>query len=259
MTTAIPTPEVLRVNGTLISGHAISDELSAHADASDPDHAARLALVVRELLTQQARAKGLLAADEPLDDAATDRLIEMECAIPEPTEEECQRYYRANPGKFNSPDLVHARHILFALSPGVSVPGLRSKAEETLQTLRTDPGRFDEMARTLSNCPSGQVGGNLGQLSKGESVPEFDEAVFGAMRPGLLPRLVRTRFGFHIVAIERRIEGKPLPFDAAKTIIARYLGEHVRQKAIQQYLTQLAARADLQGITLDLPQGPLLQ
>jgi peptidyl-prolyl cis-trans isomerase C len=251
MTTAIPTPEVLRVNGTLISGHAISDELSAHADASDPDHAARLALVVRELLTQQARAKGLLAADEPLDDAATDRLIEMECAIPEPTEEECQRYYRANPGKFNSPDLVHARHILFALSPGVSVPGLRSKAEETLQT--------DEMARTLSNCPSGQVGGNLGQLSKGESVPEFDEAVFGAMRPGLLPRLVRTRFGFHIVAIERRIEGKPLPFDAAKTIIARYLGEHVRQKAIQQYLTQLAARADLQGITLDLPQGPLLQ
>jgi hypothetical protein len=33
----------------------------------------------------------------------------------------------------------------------------------------------------------------------------------------------------------------------------------VRQKAIQQYLTQLAARADLQGITLDLPQGPLLQ
>jgi len=251
--------EILSVNGVAIDAQAIALELPAHDGEADPGHAARRALVVRELLAQRARAKGLLAQGADIDDDVIDQLLDMECPTPEPTDEECLRYFNANTARFRSPDLVHARHILFALTDGVAMSLLRAQAEQALQDLRRHPDRFDEMARTLSNCPSGQLGGNLGQLSRGETLPEFDAALFEAPRRGLLPDLVRTRHGFHIVLVERRIEGEPLPFDAVRARIARYLSEHVRQKSIQQYLNLLISSAELEGIDLNARPGLLQQ
>jgi peptidyl-prolyl cis-trans isomerase C len=106
---------------------------------------------------------------------------------------------------------------------------------------------------------AGQVGGNLGQLSRGESVPEFEAVVFDNSHIGLLPGLVRARYGFHIVWVERRVLGQPLPFEAVREAIGRYLFEHVRHKSIQHYLTLLAGPAELQGIALDVKPGLLLQ
>ncbi|MDA5592055.1 peptidylprolyl isomerase [Burkholderia pseudomallei] len=114
-------------------------------------------------------------------------------------------------------------------------------------------------ARALSNCPSAQVGGSLGQLLRGDSVPEFDAAVFDTTDSGVLPRLVNTRFGFHIVRIERRVPGDPVPFDAVAAEIAAFLAERVRHKAIQQYVTILASGARIEGVALGDANGPLVQ
>lgn len=249
----------LSVNGVVIDTAAIEVESASHLNDTDPDHAARLALVVRELLTQRAVAMGLLVANAELNDQITDRLLELECATPVPSDQECQRYYAANAQKFRSPDLVLARHILFALTDKAAMTQVRARAEEAHRELVQHPDRFEALANTLSNCPSGQVGGNLGQLTRGESVPEFEKAIFESKQIGLLAGLVNTRYGFHIVLVERRIEGLSLPFEAVRETIGRYLLEHVRHKSIQQYLTLLAASADLCGITLDVRPGLLLQ
>jgi peptidyl-prolyl cis-trans isomerase C len=249
----------LSVNGVVIDAATIDAESTSHLNEADPDRAARLALVVRELLTQRAVKKGLLVAHAELDDQITDRLLELECATPVPSDEECQRYYEANAQKFRSPELVFARHILFALTDKAAMSQLRARAEEAHRELKQYPDRFEALAQTLSNCPSGQVGGNLGQLTRGESVPEFEKAIFDSKNVGLLPGLVNSRYGFHIVLVERRIAGLALPFEAVRETIARYLLEHVRHKSIQQYLTLLAASADLRGITLDVRLGLLLQ
>ncbi|CAG4920036.1 peptidylprolyl isomerase [Paraburkholderia gardini] len=253
------TPDVLSVNGTVIESAAIAAESALHADEPDPDHAARRALVVRELLSQRATATGLLANGAGLDDETVDRLLELECAMPVPSAEECQRYYAANMQKFRSPDLVFARHILFALTEKAAMTRVRARAEEAHRELAQHHDRFDTLARTLSNCPSGQVGGNLGQLTRGESVPEFEAAIFGNQHIGLLPGLVNTRYGFHIVWVERRVAGEVLPFEAVQATIERYLSGHVRHKSIQQYLTLLASSAELRGIALDVRPGLLLQ
>jgi peptidyl-prolyl cis-trans isomerase C len=250
---------VLSVNGAVIEAAAIAAESALHAHEPDPDHAARRALVVRELLTQRAVATGLLANGAGLEDDTIDRLLELECTTPTPSAEECRRYYAANVQKFRSPDLVFARHILFALTEKTAMTRVRARAEEAHRELAQHPARFDELARTLSNCPSGQVRGNLGQLTRGESVPEFDAAVFGSQHIGLLPGLVNTRYGFHIVWVERRIAGESLPFEAVQAAIERYLSEHVRHKSIQQYLNLLASSAELCGIALDVHPGLLLQ
>ncbi len=102
----------------------------------------------------------------------------------------------------------------------------------------------------MSNCPSGQLGGNLGQFGPGEMVPEFDKAIFGSTVVGVLPTLVATRYGFHIVAVVRRIPGRRLPFDEVEAGIAEKLAARVEERALKQYIEVLAGRASIDGADL---------
>ena len=66
--------------------------------------------------------------------------------------------------------------------------------QERVAELQAQPERFAELAGQYSNCPSGAVGGSLGQLARGQCVPEFDELLF-RLQPGELSgRLLETRF-----------------------------------------------------------------
>lgn len=212
---------------------------------------------VRELLLQRAAALGLLV-DANTDDAI-ERVLELEARTPEPTDAECRRYYDAHQTEFRSGDLVAARHILFGVTPGTPIDALRAKAEETLHALRKDPERFEALAREFSNCPSGQQGGNIGQLTRGECVPEFDRALFEQETTGVLPRLVNTRYGFHIVAVDRRSAGRRLPYEIVHAQIAEHLTEHAGTKALMQYVRILAGRAVVEGVQLEAADSPLVQ
>ena len=226
-----------------------------------PDSSRELA-AVRELLRQRAVAVGLLdpaATDEAAIEAAIAALLEREVVTPKPTEAECRRYYEQHPAEFESGDLVNVRHILFQVTPQVNVPQMRDRAEETLNALLANPDRFAALAAELSNCPSGQQGGNLGQIGRGDTVPEFEKALFRLGATGLLRELVKTRYGFHIVAIDQRIPGNRLPFEVARERIATRLRAMVEEKALRQYVSLLAGQADIDGVDLAASSSPLVQ
>jgi peptidyl-prolyl cis-trans isomerase C len=225
------------------------------------DEPAELA-AARELLRQRAIETGFLDGEVADDDEIGQRieaLLAREVVTPSPDDEECRRYYESHPREFQSGDLVHVRHILFQVTPQVNVPQIRARAEQTLNELLADPDRFDALARELSNCPSGQQGGNLGQLSRGDTVPEFEKAVFKFGASGILRDIIKTRHGFHIVAVDQSIPGKPLPFEIAREQIAERLRMHVEEKAMRQYVSVLAARAEITGVDLDAASSPLVQ
>jgi peptidyl-prolyl cis-trans isomerase C len=216
----------------------------------------------RELMRQRAVALGLADAaahDEDEIDAAIEALLEHEVKVPAPTEEECRRYYDKHPLEFDSGELVHARHILFQVTPGVNVTALRARAEAALNELLKAPDRFAAMAREMSNCPSGQQDGNLGQIGRGDMVPEFEKALFRFGPTGILGELVKTRHGLHIVAIDRRIPGKKVPFEMVRERIAERLRNAVEEKALRQYVSVLAGQADLAGVDLAATAIPLVQ
>lgn len=216
----------------------------------------------RELLRQRAVAVGILDAastDEAAIDRAIEALLEREVVTPVPTEEECRRYYDAHLQEFESGDLVHARHILFQVTPSVRIPEIRARAEQTLNALLREPDRFATTAAEMSNCPSGQHGGNLGQIGRGDTVPEFEKAIFRLGPTGLLRELVKTRHGFHIVAVDQRIPGQRLPFDMVRDDIADRLRAMVEEKALRQYISVLAGQADIQGADLNGTAIPLVQ
>jgi peptidyl-prolyl cis-trans isomerase C len=125
--------------------------------------------------------------------------------------------------------------------------------------LLREPERFAAVAAEMSNCPSGQHGGNLGQIGRGDTVPEFEKAIFRLGPTGLLRELVKSRHGFHIVAIDQRIPGKRLPFDVVRAEIAERLRTLVEEKALRQYVSILAGKADIRGAHLNGTEIPLVQ
>jgi peptidyl-prolyl cis-trans isomerase C len=219
------------------------------------------AAAARELLRQQAVATGLLARDAGGDeaDAAIERMLEREVKTPDPTEAECRQYYNANAKRFVSGDLVALRHILFQVTPGAPVNALRAKAELTLSELLKAPERFEELAGECSNCPSAQHGGNLGQVQRGETVPELERVLFDGAWTGIRPQLVKTRYGFHIVAADRRVAGREVPFEAVRGSIAERLRAQVEKRALEQYVRVLAGQADVRGVDLGAAPTPLVQ
>lgn len=216
---------------------------------------------VHELLRQRAVALGWLDDEaEPASiEEAIERVLAEEVRVPDADDTACQRYYAQHAQRYQAGELVSARHILFQITPGAPLAAVRAMAEAMLAELRAQPALFAERARSHSNCPSGELGGELGQLQRGAMVPEFEQALFGNTATGILPQLVKTRFGFHIVAVDQRVPGKALPFEHVSERVAEDLRREAEARALSQYVRVLAGQAELQGVELDAAMSPLVQ
>jgi peptidyl-prolyl cis-trans isomerase C len=263
-------PVPVAVNGVAISNADIARE-TQHHHSSDPDQTwqmATRALLIRELLRQEADRLAIEA--EPIEDGEGRRetaeearlraLLEREVQVPHPDEATCRRYYESNGHRFRSPDLVEAAHVLIAAAPDDTTA--REKARQTatalIAELQSKPGSFAALAAAHSACPSGKQGGNLGQIGPGQTVSEFEVAL-ASMTVGLHHEPVESRYGVHVVRLDRRIDGRQVPFELVHERIADYLDDAVRHRALQQYVSILAGRAELTGVDLPAARGPLVQ
>lgn len=255
-------PEAVSVNGVSIGREAIVREMQHHP-APKPiaawQQAAR-ALVIRELLLQRAHHLGVTPESindsngrrETNDEAMMRALVEREVTVPEPDDETCRRFYQRNQGRFRSPDICEASHILFAALPADrnQYAQARADAGAALATLRENPDCFAALARAYSRCPSAAQGGNLGQITRGQTTPEFEQALM-ALKPGeLCAEPVATRYGFHVIRLDRKNEGWTLPYESVAGRIADYLRESVRRRADAQYIARLVTAARIEGVEL---------
>lgn len=258
----------LRVDGVEITEDRIRDEMQYHpAPSLDEAHKqARDALVVRTVLLAEAKRAGI-SAPAPIIDAASKlveapeealirTLIERAVQPRDPTEEDCVAYYTENPNRFRSPDLLQAAHILFAADPAseVAMANAKARAEAALARLREEPDKFPELARELSDCSSGPNGGDLGQVTRGSTIPEFETFLF-ALEPGqICPIPIKTRYGYHIARLDRRLDGRLLPYDTVRMRIMAYLRERYWREAVRDYIGRLTARAVIEESEM-LPAG----
>jgi len=225
-----------------------------------------------ELLRQAAQRAGLLRSDDvpPTDGViseaaahAIEALLDRELRVPEPSEEACSRHFAAHEATYQTGERVRLRHILFAVTPGVDVVALRNRAETTLLDVRCHDGksgeRFADAARASSNCPSGADGGELGTLSAADCAPEFAREIFGRADVGVLPRLVHSRFGLHVVEVLSREPGIAQSFADVHGAVANSLRQQAYVTALRQYLSLLAGEARVEGVDLDASDTPLVQ
>ena len=95
-----------------------------------------------------------------------------------------------------------AKHILIKWTD-TSAPAkkeAKDKAESILKELRAG-ANFAAKAREFGTDGSASRGGDLGWFSSGQMVKPFETAVFSATKPGLLPNVVETDFGYHIIEV----------------------------------------------------------
>ena len=255
----------IKVNGVLIAPEAMAQEIQYHPAPSRDDalYLACQALVIRELLGQRSAELGIQvtpAAGESAEEAATRELVQREVPVPQADEHTCRQYYERNRARFASAPLVMARHILLACPPedAEARSTCREQADALLAELSREPGRFAALARAHSACPSKEQGGALGQISKGQTVPEFERQLL-RLPVGLAAQPLESRYGFHLVEVEQRIEGRQLPYQAVAEAIRAELDQGVWQVAVAQYLRYLVGAADIQGIHLEGAETPLLQ
>ena len=269
--TASDTSMHIQVNGVEIAEADIYQEAQNHPaeDEKDALFAAARALVVRELLAQESKALGIVATQESdsngvsetLEEATIRTLLDSEVDVPVAGSDECRQFYKNNPGKFESEPLYEARHILFAVSPDDSAKRkeLRTRASYLLERLKENPGQFADMAKEMSDCPSAKVGGSLGQLTRGSTVREFERAMEKMAEGELSSKPVESRYGFHIIFLDRRISGSTLPFESVQERISAWLGAAAWSKAVAQYISILIGKATITGINLEAADGPLVQ
>lgn len=211
-----------------------------------------------ERLRQAAIQAGLLASSDPatteegvVTAAAADaieRLLDQVPAPEEPDEEACRRWHAALGASLAGPEQgerVHLRHVLFAVTPGVPVDALRTRAEACLLDLRArgrdasaETERFAHTARELSNCPSGAEGGDLGWLRAADCAPEFARAVFGGSEIGVLPRLATSRFGLHVVEVLAREAAQIPPYESVQEAVRQRLRQQALATALHAWVRQ---------------------
>lgn len=244
------------IDGNKLDKTELAQEIQYHPadDFQSAMQQAAQALIIRQLLRREAEAAGLDLSDE---ESAFAGLIAANSHVSPPSDDDCLRYYQQNQATFTTAPLMVVRHILLAADKADLEwrQAQRSMADKILADLKNS----DDLARDFrhavrhSRCPSREDDGLLGELSAGQTVPEFERQVF-ALDEGLAPQPIETRYGYHIVWVERKVEGKIVPFELAKARIFDYLSARRERQATADYLYRLTQAASIEGIHMQLSE-----
>jgi len=255
----------IEVNGIKISHEDISSEVQYHPAESlfSAKYEAMRALVIRELLIQRASELGLCHREKAVTnpDPVIDELLKREISVPQADRETCNRYYENNKHRFFTSPLLEVSHILYLASPESHTARAHAlhNAQNALSKLKGSPDLFESIARAESACSSAKDGGRLGQISKGQTMPAFENALFKMKADEISADPVETEVGCHLIKVHARAEGQQLPFENVAEWIAKDLHEKSWRKAFQQYVQILAGRAKISGFRFEGFTTPLVQ
>jgi len=128
-----------------------------------------------------------------------------------------KEYYQVNKQQFRIAEQVEARHILLKSKPdNPDKAKVKKRLEVILAKLKKDPSQFQALAKKNSEDSSASKGGDLGKISKGRTVPEFEREAFKLTAPNQLSPVFSTKFGFHIIQLIEKHPSYIGSFEQAK-------------------------------------------
>lgn len=144
------------------------------------------------------------------------------------TDDEIKKFYQDNKDIFKENESANASHILVAEE---------DKANEIYKKVKNGED-FASLAKEFSTCPSKEKGGELGTFTRGQMVKEFEDAVFNN-EVGAITEPVKTQFGYHIIKINDKNEGRDLSFDEVKDKITAQVRRQKEQALYNEKITEL--------------------
>lgn len=135
---------------------------------------------------------------------------------------------------------THARHILIKTSEIASETDARNRLLQLKERLDNNAD-FAELAKLHSDDASAPKGGDLGWISPGDTVPDFEKAM-NALKDGQISEPVRTPFGWHLIQVlERRAQD--VGRERQRLLARQEIRERKADEAYQEWMRQLRDRA----------------
>jgi len=169
--------------------------------------------------------------------------------VPQPSQQEIQKYFTDHQSEYKVPDQARSRHILIKVDAGADAKtdaAAKAKAEDIVKQLKGG-ANFADLAKKYSDDPgSKDAGGELGFAQKGRMVPEFDNAIFNQKVGDTA--IVKSQFGYHIVQVEERQTAHPQAINEVLPTIQATLIRENTAKAEDSYAKALTAEAVKTGL-----------
>jgi peptidyl-prolyl cis-trans isomerase D len=171
------------------------------------------------------------------------------------TPAELQQYYKQHQDEYRIPETVTVRHILIKTPTAdasgkmdqKAVDAAKAKAEDIEKQLKAGAS-FADLAKRYSEDPSTAVnGGLLPPITRGRTVPEFEQAAFNTP-PGQTTGIIRTTYGFHIIHVEAKQDARVKPLEEVKAEIEPLLKQQKSAAQAQSIASTIQAQARTQGL-----------
>lgn len=155
------------------------------------------------------------------------------------SDNEKKDFYEKNKDKFIIPEKLKARHILV-------------KTQEEAQAIIKDldkaskkEEKFIELAKSKSVGPTGKNGGDLGEFSANQMVPEFSQAAIALSKDTYTKTPVKTQFGYHVIYLNDKQESKSLSFNEVEGNISQILMGNLYNKKVKEITDDLRKSATI--------------
>ncbi len=145
------------------------------------------------------------------------------------TDSDAKAFFEEHRSDLVADESIEASHILVESE---------EECEKILNDINSGNISFEDAAKKYSTCPSKEAGGNLGEFTKGQMVPEFENAAF-EMAVGEIRGPVKTQFGYHIIKLSAKHESAEMKFEDIEGQIKEQLLREKQQKAYQSKIAQL--------------------
>jgi len=235
----------------------IQETRARNVTVPDADVDARIGQIQKQFPSEteftQMLAQRKLTLEQVKSDARQDmaiaKLIEGEIAAKVAVKpEQVTDFYAKNPDQFKQGESVRASHILITVPKGADAATkaqAKAKAEQVLKDVKGG-GDFAALAKQHSADPgSAANGGDLGFFQQGQMVGPFNDAAF-SLAPGAISDLVETDFGFHIIKVVEKKEGRTIPLEEVRPQVEQYLERVNRQQETESFVNGLKAKGKIE-------------
>jgi parvulin-like peptidyl-prolyl isomerase len=164
------------------------------------------------------------------------------------TDAESKSYYEENKKRYEVQEQIHAAHILVkvdAKADKKAEADALKKANDFYKDATKKGADFATLAQKSSDGPTAGRGGDLNWFPRGRMVKEFDDIAF-KMKAGEISKPVKTQFGYHVIKLIDRKDGRDRPFDEVKESIEKLLKNKKQRTAKQALLKDLRTNAKLE-------------
>ncbi len=170
--------------------------------------------------------------------------------VPLPSEEEMQKFYESSPQLFAVPEQAHIAQIFIKVDPNSTLEqkaDIRKKIEQIRTDIESKKTSFSDAAAKFSqDAASAPKGGDLGLIARTAMNKQLGEVIFGTA-PGAMTPVIDDQGGYRLIQLVELRPAGTKRFEDSKPLIQQILTQAAKQKALQKYVEDLKAKADVQN------------